>query len=104
MISEINPATNNHSANRGVKFSYASALLRVFVYICAATLLVSGVLHLTWITQRDSQFIDTWLDAALEYRDRKTRLFRIAIFLLLIGLAMYVGAIAVMLLNPQPIR
>jgi sensor histidine kinase YesM len=44
MISEINPATNNHSANRGVKFSYASALLRVFVYICAATLLVVALL------------------------------------------------------------
>lgn len=72
--------------------------------LSAAALLVWGVLHLSWITQRDSQFIDVWLDAVLEYRDRKTRLFRVAIFLLLIGLALYVGAIAVMLLNPQPIR
>lgn len=72
--------------------------------LAAAALLVWGVLHLTWITQRDSQFIDTWLDAVLRYRDHKTRLYRIAIFLLLIGLALYVGAIAVMLLNPQPIR
>ena len=67
-------------------------------------LLVSGVLHLTWITQAaTASSSDVWLDAVLEYRDRKTRLFRIAILLLLSGLALYVGAIAVMLLNPRTI-
>lgn len=71
--------------------------------LCAASVLVWGVLHLTWITQRDSQFIDNWLMAVLEYRDRKTRLFRLSIILLLIGLTLYVGSIAVMLVNPQPI-
>ncbi len=54
--------------------------------LISASLLVWGVLHLTWITQRDSQFIDVWLDAVLQYRDHKTRLFRWAIVLLLIGL------------------
>jgi hypothetical protein len=71
--------------------------------LCSATVLVRGVLHLTWITQRNSRSIDSWLMSVLEYRDRKTILFRLAIILLLIGLALYVGAIAVMLLNPQPL-
>lgn len=71
--------------------------------LCAAAVLVWGVLDLTWITQRDSQFIDSWLMACLEYRDRKTLLFRMAIILLLIGLTLYVGSIAVMLWNPTAI-
>jgi len=40
MITEINPAASNLSANCGEKFSYASSLLKVFRYICAATLLI----------------------------------------------------------------
>jgi hypothetical protein len=71
--------------------------------LLAAAVLVRGVLHLTWITQRNSRSIDLWLSSVLEYRDRKTGRFRLAILLLLIGLALYVGAIAVMLLNPQPV-
>jgi hypothetical protein len=71
--------------------------------LASAAILVWGVLHLTWITQRNSQSLDIWLTSVLEYRDRKTALFRLAIILLLIGLALYVGAIAVMLLNPQPL-
>ncbi len=71
--------------------------------LSSASVLVWGVLHLTWITQRNSNSIHVWLLSVLEYRDHKTRLFRLAIVLLLIGLSLYVGAIAVMLLNPQPL-
>jgi hypothetical protein len=69
--------------------------------LLAAAILVCGVLHLTFVTQHNSQFIDNWLMSSLEYRDRKMRRFRLAIVLLLIGLSLYVCAIAVMLLNPR---
>jgi hypothetical protein len=68
--------------------------------LLSACVLVWGVLHVRWMTQQQGKTIEKWLAAALEYRDRKTQHYRVAIVLLLIGLAMYVGAISVMLLNP----
>ena len=43
---------------------------------------------------------EQWLMTALTYRDRKTRTYRVGIVLMLIGLTLYVGAIAILLLNP----
>ena len=72
----------------------------VSLSLAAAAVVVGGVLHLWWLTQHPFQNTDKWLHSCLEYRDRKTRFYRLGIVLLLIGLTLYVAAIAVMLLHP----
>jgi hypothetical protein len=70
-----------------------------FVLLSAAVT-VWGVLHLRWLTLQLGDDLRTWLLTALTYRDRKTESYRLAISLMLVGLTLYCGAIAVMLLNP----
>ncbi|MCZ7645451.1 MAG: hypothetical protein M5U26_09235 [Planctomycetota bacterium] len=73
----------------------------VSIALAAAGLLVWGVLPIRWITQFPGEPPDAWLRGALAYRDRKTRLYRVSQVLLAVGLALYVAAIAAMLLNPN---
>ena len=72
----------------------------VTLSLAAAAVVVWGVLHLWWLTQHPGETTEAWLLSCLEYRDRKTRFYRIGIGLLLVGLSSYVAAIAIMLLNP----
>lgn len=74
----------------GISFTLASAIVSV-----------TGVLSLKWITQQPGENFDHWLDNMLQYRDKKALCYRWAIALLMIGLALYVAAIAIMLLNPM---
>ena len=73
----------------------------VTLSLVAAVTVVRGVLHLWWLTQHPGDLPRAWLIHALGYRDRKTRAYRVAIIVLAIGLTLYVGAIAVMLLYPH---
>lgn len=73
----------------------------VGLVLLSAVVVVSGVLHLYWLTQQPGTDSRAWVLHCLTYRDVKTNRFRIGIILLLIGLAAYVGSIAVMLLNPH---
>jgi hypothetical protein len=73
----------------------------VALVLVSAALVVWGVLHLRWLTMQAGRDVREWLDTALAYRDRKTGLYRIAILFMLVGLIVYSGAIAVMLLNPN---
>ena len=66
----------------------------------SALLVVLGVLHLRWLTQQPGELIRPWLETCLAYRDKKTNYYRAGIILLLVGIALYVAAIAVMLMNP----
>ena len=68
--------------------------------LAAAAFAGWGVLHLRWLTQQPGAALDDWLDAALAYRDRKTACYRVALAVLLLGLAGYVAAIGVMLTHP----
>lgn len=76
--------------------------------LLSAVVVVWGVLHLRWLTQQQGELVKPWLMTCLAYRDRKTRAYRWGIALLLLGLALYVAAVAIMLLNPDapvlPIR
>lgn len=78
-------------------------VLGVVLVLVAAALVVVGVLHLWWLTQHPGESTRDWLGHALGYRDRKTRFYRFAIVLMLAGLMFYVGAIALMLLNPASV-
>ncbi len=73
----------------------------VALVLLAAGVVVWSVLHLRWLTQQTGDDVRSWLMTALAYRDRKTDAYRVGIALLLVGLALYVGAIAIMLLYPE---
>jgi hypothetical protein len=72
----------------------------VALVLLSAVVVVWGVLHLRWITQQEGETPRAWLRSTIDYRDKKTNAYRVGIALMLAGLALYVGAIAVMLLNP----
>ncbi|HLL90696.1 MAG TPA: hypothetical protein VK324_15450 [Tepidisphaeraceae bacterium] len=71
-----------------------------FVLLSAAVV-VWGVLHLRWLTMKGGGDVHQWLATSLAYRDRKTNAYRVGIGLMLLGLTLYVAAIAVMLTNPH---
>lgn len=80
----------------------AQALVIAGVGLClvSAVVVVWGVLHLRWLSQQPGQLGREWMLTCLTYRDRKTAAYRAAIVLMLAGLTLYVGAIALMLLHP----
>lgn len=71
----------------------------LFVLASACTV-VSGVLHLRWLTLQPGDTPEEWLMTSLKYRDLKTCRYRDAIYLVLAGLTFYVFAISIMLLFP----
>ena len=72
----------------------------VALVLLGAVTVAVGVLPLRWLTQQDGDLVRPWLVVCLTYRDRKTRSYRLALVFLLLGLALYVGAIAIMLIYP----
>ena len=86
--------------------AYSQWLIVAGVGLCllAAVVVVSGVLHLRWLTTQGGATTAEWLRTTLAYRDRKTRFYRAGIVLLLVGLTCYFGAIAITLLNPEEDR
>jgi hypothetical protein len=72
----------------------------VALVMAAAATVCFGVLHLRWISQQPGDGVREWLKYALEYRDRKTRYYRVGIVATMIGLTLYVGSIFVMLWRP----
>jgi hypothetical protein len=69
--------------------------------LVAACVVVWGVMRLRWITQQIGDTTEQWLRAGLLHRDLKTRRYRTAIIFLIVGLTLYVAAIALMLLYPH---
>lgn len=73
----------------------------VGLILVSAGVVCWGVLHLRWLTMQTGQATRQWLLTALQYRDLKTRSYRIALLVMLVGLAMYVAAIMIMLAHPD---
>ncbi len=69
--------------------------------LVAATITVRGLLKLNWLTQFPADNHQEWLELALAYRDRKTKLYDWATIVLTVGLAMYAVAIGLMLHSPN---
>ncbi len=78
-------------------------ILGVTLVLASAAVVVWGVQHLSWLTRQKADLMRPWLLMVLAYRDRKTNFYRLGIALMLFGLAAYVGAISIMLLNPEPL-
>ena len=69
--------------------------------LLSAAVVVYGVLHLRWLTMQGGDSTAAWLVTSLRYRDRKTSAYRVGVIILLVGLVLYGGALAVTLLNPE---
>ena len=69
--------------------------------LLAAAVVCWGVLHLRWLTMQIGADTAAWLATTLRYRDTKTNAYRAGLLLMLVGLALYAGAIAIMLLRPH---
>ena len=72
----------------------------VGLVLLAAVVVVWGVLGLHWLTQQPGANLNEWLHSALSYRDRKTLAYRNGMALMILGLTLYVIAIAIMLALP----
>lgn len=96
--------TTTGFSGRLIAGTHRAAQLFIVTGVCltllAAVVVVWGVLHLSWLSQQPGDLVRPWLITCLEYRDRKTRAYRLGIVLMLVGVACYVAAIAIMLLNP----
>jgi len=73
----------------------------VALVLLSAAIVVWGVLHLRWLTMQVGGDTRSWLLTSLVYRDKKTNAYRVGITVMLVGLTLYVGAIAVMLMYPH---
>ncbi len=73
----------------------------VALILISAGVVCWGVLHLRWLTMQRGQATRDWLLVSIAYRDKKTTSYRVGLLIMLVGLALYVGSIAVMLTHPH---
>ena len=71
---------------------YTMVLGLVFV-LGAVIVTLGGTLRIRWLTQITKNTDRETLEAMVTYRDRKTRLFRIELTLLVVGLSCYVASV-----------
>jgi hypothetical protein len=68
--------------------------------IGTAAVLVGGVLTLKrWVTQHPGETLRDWILSALAYRDRKARIYRVAVYLMLLSMISYQTAVAIALIQ-----
>lgn len=72
------------------------------VVLVAASLSMGGILRVRWTTQLAPCPPRDAIVAAIEMRDRKTRAFSRSLALLIVGLALYIGSVALLLLGNLP--
>lgn len=70
--------------------------------LVAAALTLGGILHVRWTTQMAPCSLEQAVHNALVRRNEKTRAYSRALSLLVLGLALYVGSVASLLLHNLP--
>jgi hypothetical protein len=76
-------------------------IMGMVMVLLSAGVVCWGVLHLRWLSMQPGEDTRSWLITSLIYRDRKTLSYRIALLIMLAGLAGYVFAILIMLSHPH---
>ena len=71
-----------------IEFSLFRAIGGAFAVAAAAVVMI-GVMKLQWITQYPGETTYDWLGYALEYRNKKTRAFRVGTMLALVSIVFY---------------
>ncbi len=94
-FSGANIARSGHAAAVLV----VSGLVTVLV---AASLSMGGILRIRWMTQLAPTSLRDTIIHAIEMRDSKTRIFGRSLALLIVGLALYIGSVALLLLGNVP--
>jgi hypothetical protein len=72
------------------------------VVLVAASLSMGGILRIRWMTQLAPTTLRATIIYAIEMRDGKTRVFGRSLALLIVGLALYIGSVAILLLGNVP--
>lgn len=81
----------------------ASLLVAGLVLVMvAAGMAMHGILDVRWTTSLPPCSLETAIFAALDVRDAKTRAFSWSLRLLVLGLSLYVGSVALLLLGNLP--
>jgi hypothetical protein len=104
LISASVVVTTGRLIGRGPEFSHQRlagfALVTAGVLeIAAAAIVVGGVINVRWITQQPGEDLRAWVYSNLVYRDRKTRLYRTSIVLVLLSMVGYQFAIGIAMLQ-----
>ena len=72
------------------------------VVLVAASLSMGGILRIRWMTQIAPTTLRASMIYAIRMRDRKTRVFGRSLALLIVGLALYIGSVAILLVTNVP--
>ncbi len=72
------------------------------VVLVAASLSMGGILRIRWMTQVAPTTLRASMIYAIRMRDRKTRVFGRSLALLIVGLALYIGSVAILLVTNVP--
>ncbi len=74
------------------------------IVLLAASHSLGGILRIRWATQLAPCPARDAIVAAIRMRDHKTRVFSQSIALLIVGLALYIGSVALLLVGNLPVR
>lgn len=83
------------STGQAARILVVAGLLTV---LAAASVVVSGVFRVTWLTQEIVEDERATIEACIGLRDRKTRSLKVGLVLFLVGFALYVSAVSMMLI------
>jgi len=86
-------------SGRGAAILVVSGLVLV---LFAAALSMGGILRIRWMTQLAPTSLRETIIYAIEMRNGKTRVFGRALAILIVGLALYIGSVALLLLGNLP--
>lgn len=76
----------------------------VFLVLASAIYVFLRVMGLRWVTQGLEDEPATALTAVIRRRNARTQAYRIGGILLFLGFALYCTAVAILLLNPEPVN
>ncbi len=93
---------SGHNIARSGKLAAILVVSGLVVVLLAASHSLGGILRIRWMTQLAPCSPREAVIAAIRLRDDKTRVFSRSLALLIVGLALYIGSVALLLLGNVP--
>ena len=93
---------SGHNIARSGKLAAILVVSGLVVVLLAASHSLGGILRIRWMTQLAPCSPREAVIAAIRLRDDKTRVFSRSLALLIVGLALYIGSVALLLLGNLP--
>jgi hypothetical protein len=95
--------TTGRILGRGTyELQHVAGWLLAFAGLCdiaSTAIVVSSVLNVRWLTQLPTEDLRRWLGWAIEYRDRKTFAYHVALGLVLLSMTFYQAAVLIVVLQ-----